>query len=214
MCCSQWPRAFRMPRKEQLLLAFSLCPQNAHWQGLGCWEGRTFHWEAASVSPAGSSRRAGWLQPERGSKDTQSPPGQPPHCLCPHPRHRALQVIHSPSPPPDPSASPLGLSLPGRNLMTPPPVPLSGTDSTASLSDGAQAHTPWRTHHLPPTFSPGLAGNINPHRGRAALSQPPLQKEASLPRTPGLGENLQMPRSSSATTALPAGCGLPLASIA
>lgn len=57
--------------------------------------------------------------------------------------------------------------------------------STASLSKGSWAHTLWRKHHLPTTFSPGLAADIHPHRGRAVLSPAPLQKEATLPGTPG-----------------------------
>lgn len=100
---------------------------------------------------------------------------------------------------------PLSPSLSGWNPVNPPPV---YPEKVGSMSNGVQAHTTWRKHHLPPALSPGLAASVSPHQGA------PLQKEAPLPRTPGLGETLQIPRSSSATVALPAGCGLLRASTA
>lgn len=64
-----------------------------------------------------------------------------------------------------------------------------------------------------PTLGPSLA--MNAHRRTASLSlSPPLQKRAPLPGIPGLEETLQMLGSSPATMALPAGCGLLLASTA
>lgn len=99
--------------------------------------------------------------------------------------------------------------------MNPPPV-RSERDGFHRLPEpwGPGPHTVEETPSAP-ALSPSLAATVNPRRGRGALSPARLSRRgAPLPGTPGLRENLQMLRSSSATVALPAGCGLLLASSA
>ena len=90
------PRAFKIPYNRQPFFAFPLCPENAHWPGVGALDGGTFCWKMACVSPADSSRCPGRLQPE--SMDQRIPDSPKRQTLCSkasHPQHSASQVIQA-----------------------------------------------------------------------------------------------------------------------
>lgn len=173
-------------------------------------EGRTSCWKTASVSLADHSRCPGQLsQRVRIQRIPRLPQEADPMLQVLPPTAQRFANDKCPV-----GAPPLGPRLSRWNLVNPPPThPEKGGFCGVPEQWGPGPHTVEETPSAP-ALSPDLADDVSPHRGRAALSPAPPPERSSSSKDTGAGGDLQMPRSSSATVALPAGCGLLLASTA